>query len=166
VRKGISLISLAIILLNVLGFYIFFFLQITLNRQAMRERLKLLPSEQLEKMLLSADEFRKCRVDEHEVKVAGKMYDIARVQTRGDSVIVYGLHDAREDSLLTFIGFILNEPISKKEMKQIKEFLSLVYLPATTLRYCIPERQPKPDTRFVYFYRDLVTQEFFTPPRS
>lgn len=132
----------------------------------MRERLKLLPSEQLEKIFLSADEFKKCRVDEHEVKVAGRMYDIARLQIRGDSVIVYALHDAREDSVLTFIGFIINEPINKKEMKQIKEFLSLVYLPTTILHYFIPSLQHKPDTRFAYFYRDLVTQEFFTPPRS
>lgn len=132
----------------------------------MREQLKLLPLEKLEKIVLNGEEFQKSRVDEHEVRIGSKMYDIAHVEVIGDSVIVYALHDAREDSLLTFISFIINEPINKKEMKQIAQFLLLVYLPPNGLLCFTPVLKHKPHTRYTNPYHDLVTAEFFTPPRS
>ena len=132
----------------------------------MREQLKLLPVEKLEKILLSPEAFENARVDEHEIKIDGRMYDIARVQIHGDQVIVYALHDAREDSLLTFISFIIKEPINKKEMKQIAPFLLLVYLPTEVVHYVSPVREHKPSTQVINRNHDLVEQEFFTPPRA
>ena len=132
----------------------------------MREQLKLLPLEKLEKIVLDGEEFKKSRVDEHEVRIGSKMYDIARVEILGDSIIVYALHDAREDSLLTFISFLINEPVDKKEMKQIAQFLLLAYLPPNEPICFSPVLKHKPNTRYTNPYHDLVTEEFFTPPRS
>lgn len=131
----------------------------------MHEQLRSLPAEQLEKIYLSPEEFVRVRVDEHEIKIGGRMYDIARVHTEGDSIIVYALHDAREDNLLNFVSFIINEPISKKEMKQFAQFLLLLYLHATVLQYVIPELEYRPNTRYINHFQDLVTQKFFIPPR-
>jgi len=132
----------------------------------MRDQLKLLPSEKLQKIHLTLEEFEKSRVDKHELKIEGRMYDIGRVQIHGDSIIVYALHDESEDSLLTFISFIINEPIHEKEMKLIAQFLSLVYLPSAMPHYISLASQHKPNTKYKNPYQDLVYQEFFTPPRS
>lgn len=99
----------------------------------MKAKLKELPAEKLELIKLSSIAFKKARVDEHEIKVNGKMFDISRIEKSGDSYFVYCLHDKAEDGLLAFLDKILSTPLKdKKAPSQVLKFTSLTFiLPAS-----------------------------------
>lgn len=95
----------------------------------MRAELKNLRAEKLELIKLTSAEFKKVRVEEHEVKVNGKMYDIARIEIKGDDYYVYCLHDEAEDSLLALLDKILSLPLKDKNAPaQVLKFSSLIFI--------------------------------------
>ena len=153
--------------MNFSGFYCFFILQLSLNHREMRERIKTLPPEQLEKMTFRVDEFEKVKVDDHEIRVNGKMYDIARVEKTEDLIIVYALHDENEDDLLALLGFFLSSPVDKKEMPpQIGEFLSLIFIPEECRLSLAIEKRETPFTRYLSSFQNVDTRKDSPPPRT
>jgi hypothetical protein len=131
VKKILGTLFLSILLLQVAGSYVYFVVRLSGIRQEMREQLKHKPDEELTLLTLTPDEYKKSRVDDHEVKVNGKMYDIARMTVRNNQVLVYALHDEAEDNLLT----LLNEMVerSSKDKKpvpsQLIQLLTLQFEP-------------------------------------
>ena len=89
----------------------YYVLQLQKIHAQMREQLKYLPEDQLQVLNLSHAEFLKARVEEHEVKVNGRMYDIARIETRGERVTVFCVHDELEDNFLALFGDLVSKPI-------------------------------------------------------
>ncbi|GCC52744.1 hypothetical protein SanaruYs_29820 [Chryseotalea sanaruensis] len=91
----------------------------------MHQQLKQLQDEELTKFIFTEAEFEKAKVNSHEIKVGGKMYDIARTEVIVDRVHVYALHDEAEDSLLTLLSEITSrvdkdkKPVPKQLMKLI-----------------------------------------------
>jgi hypothetical protein len=75
--------------------------------QEMRSKLKELPASQLDALHLSAALYRQSLRGDDEIEVNEKMYDIARVETKNDQVIVYCLHDRSEDNLLVLLDEVL-----------------------------------------------------------
>jgi hypothetical protein len=73
----------------------------------MRSKLRDLPADQLEVLHLSATDYLRLAMGNDEIEVNGKMYDIARVETKKNNIIVYCLHDSSEDNLLTFLDQVL-----------------------------------------------------------
>jgi len=100
----------------------------------MKAQLQAQPTEKLELIKLTSQNFKNAKVDEHEIKVNGKMYDISRIEKKGDMVWVYCLHDKAEDSLLSFLDTILSTPLKDKNApSQILKFTTLTFLlPAYT----------------------------------
>ena len=95
----------------------------------MKAELMKLPTEKLELIKLTSADFKKAHVEEHEIKVNGKMYDIARIEITGDDYFVYCLHDKGEDSLLAFLDKMLSLPLKdKKALPQVLKFASLTFL--------------------------------------
>lgn len=90
------------------GGYVYFSIRVWQIKVEMRTQLQSLPDDQLQILTLGAEEFINARVDEHEIKVDGKMYDVARIKKEGDVVIVFCVHDKKEDSLLGYLDRILN----------------------------------------------------------
>jgi hypothetical protein len=131
VKKLISIAFLSILLLQVAGSYVYFVVRLTAIRQEMREELKHKPDEQLTLLTLSDDEYRKAKVNDHEVKVNQKMYDIARIVVQNDKVLVYALHDEAEDNLLALLHEMVTR--SSKDKKpvpsQLIQLLTLMFLP-------------------------------------
>ncbi len=129
-KKLVGIVFLSVILLQVAGSYVYFIVRLTGIRSEMREQLRYKPDEELTLFMLSREEFRKAKVDDHEVKVDGKMYDIARIVVQEDHVLVYALHDEAEDNLLT----LLNEMVkrSSKDKKpvpsQLIQLLTLIFI--------------------------------------
>ena len=77
----------------------------------MRAKLRVLPDDQLEILMLSREGYKESRVDDHEVRVKGKMYDVARVETTRDSVRIYCLYDEKEDSLIALCTELIGKPL-------------------------------------------------------
>ena len=57
----------------------------------MHALLATLPDEDLELVILTPAEFKQARVEEHEIKVDGNMFDIARVVEKDSKLYVYAL---------------------------------------------------------------------------
>ncbi len=97
----------------------------------MRAQLKNKPDEELTLLTFSAEEFRKVSVDDHEVKVSGKMYDIARIVSREDHVLLYVVHDEAEDNLLVLLNEMVQRSAKDKKPvpSQLLQLLSLLFLP-------------------------------------
>lgn len=130
VKKVFGIVFLSTLLLQVAGSYVYFIVRLSAIRQEMREQLKAKPDEQLTLLTLTAEEYQKAKVDDHEVKVNEKMYDIARIVVQDDKVLVYALHDEAEDNLLAFLNEMVKR--SSKDKKpvpsQLIQLLSLQFV--------------------------------------
>ena len=132
-KKPVAIVFLSVILLQVAGSYLYFIVRLSGIRQEMREQLKDKPDDELTLLILTHAQFKKAKVDDHEVKVNGKMYDIARLVVKQDQVFVYALHDEAEDNLLAFLHEMVKR--SAKDKKPVPS--SLLHL--LTLQFVIHE---------------------------
>ena len=135
-KKALSVVVLIIFLAHFAGFYVYFFTQLKVIRKEMRAKLKELPTEALELIVLSPIEFKKAKIEEHEIKVDGKMFDIARVLEENGKVLIYCLHDKAEDNLLAFLDKILSLPLKDKGASpHIVKFTLLTYILPSNLHW-------------------------------
>jgi hypothetical protein len=134
----------------------------------MREQLKHLPEEKLTRFQFTPEEFRKVQVEDHEIKVASKMYDIARVIKQGNSIVVFTLHDEAEDSLLAFLDEMASRSTDDKKPVpiQVEQLLTLNFL-------LVPSINLHNNYSEIYHntpYYPVVSKIFFAiaspPPRS
>lgn len=126
-----ALFLFAILLINAAGFYVYYVIALQRIHLEMRAKLKTLPDEKLTRLVLSKDEYRKSLVEDDEIKVNGKMFDVGRIQQRGDSVIVLAMHDEKEDDLLAFASEIISKPFEQDSAVtgSVLQFISLIFLP-------------------------------------
>jgi hypothetical protein len=106
-----------VFLLHFTGFYIYFVLRLSEIHQEIRSQLKELPTEKLQIIKLSKREFQKAKEGDGEVKVDGKMYDIARIEVINENVLLYVIHDEAEDNLLSFLDEVLKN--ASRDKKQL-----------------------------------------------
>jgi hypothetical protein len=130
VRKVKAILLLAILVINASGFYVYYVVQLQMIHVEMRRALQQKPDKELEVLVLTREEFAEARVEEHEVKVDGKMYDIARTKPDGDKIKIFCLHDAKEDDLLAFLDEIVSRPINQTNSmaNSAFQFLSLIFI--------------------------------------
>lgn len=135
----------------------------------MRAALKDLPQEKLEKFSMSLEEFNKVRIDEHEIKVEGRMYDIARIEQDHQRVIVYAVHDEAEDNLLSFLDEIAKRPLQDKKSppSQILQFIGLTFLPpANALLYNRVGKRLELSTTYSFNHSDIALTIESPPPQG
>lgn len=150
------------------GCYIYFVGRLAAIRTEMREQLKHLPEEQLTRFQFTPEEFLKARVEDHEIKVGGKMYDIARVIKQADQILVLALHDEAEDNLLAFLSEMVSRSANDKKPVpvEVEQLLTLSFLPESfiTLQNSVSE------VIHTTPYKEVGSIAFFTcelpPPRS
>jgi len=132
VKRVTVILFLSLLLIQVAGCYIYFVGRLAAIRTEMREQLKYLPDDQLTLLKLTPEEFKKAKVDDHEVKVEGKMYDIARTTITKHHILVYAVHDEAEDNLLSFLDEILKRSSTDKKPvpSQLEELITLIFIPA------------------------------------
>jgi uncharacterized membrane protein len=106
-RRWLSIFLLVLLAANFTGGYFYFVVRSLQIKHEMRALLKTLPEDKLIRISLTKREFERVRVEEHEIKINGKMYDIARVKLEGEIFHVYCVHDEAEDNLLSFLNNVL-----------------------------------------------------------
>jgi hypothetical protein len=136
VRKIISIIALSVILTHLVGFYAYFVLRQSQIRQEMREKIGSLPADQFEVFELSIEEYQKIKVNDHEVKIDGKMYDHSAPKLENGKIILYAKHDQAEDNLISFLSEVINRSANdnKPVPSTLMNFLSLQFIPVSTLQ--------------------------------
>lgn len=132
-KKLFAIAFVSLFLLHFAGVYTYFGVRLMAIRQEMKAKLKTLPDEQLEKIVLSKKDFQKIDIEENEIELNGKMYDIAKVEEKGNQYIVYALHDEHEDNLLSFLDEIVKRSSNDKKPvpSQLLQFISLVFIPSS-----------------------------------
>jgi hypothetical protein len=107
--KKFTPILLGVLLLNLLGFYGYFFVRLHDIHESSKAAIQRIPKSELTHFVFSAKEFNSLKIEEHEIQVQEKMYDIAFTEREGSRIHVYGLHDAAEDNLLAFIQSVVKQ---------------------------------------------------------
>jgi hypothetical protein len=164
-----AVLMLAILLINAAGFYVYYIIELQRIHTAMRAQLRNLPEERLTRISLTPKEYADVNVEENEIRMHGQMFDIARLTVTDDSVIVFALHDKREDNLLAFLNDITSKPFSC-ETEVITGVIDYI-----TLNYLL-ERQSMATTSFIgktIIHNSAYLREFksffhlrnFQPPR-
>jgi hypothetical protein len=165
-KKLAAVFVLIIFLAHFASFYIYFFTQLSIIRKEMRARLKELPPEELELLILSPAQFQAAKIEEHEVKVDGKMYDIARIEVKEGTIHVYCLHDKAEDNLLAFVDKILTLPLKDKNVPVgVLQFLSLNYLPAQWSFFSPALHALQSFTPYAEILQQFVSAKITPPPK-
>jgi len=168
VKRSLCILFLGILLIQVSGCYVYFIARLTAIRIEMREQLNHLPDDQLTLLTLTTEEYQKAKVDDHEVKVNGKMYDIARLIVQKDRVLVYAIQDEAEDNLLSFLDEIVKRSTNDKKPvpSQLVQLLTLIFLPT--------ENQLPVNSSVAFIHATKYTQSYLAfarlidspPPRS
>jgi hypothetical protein len=152
VRKLSAFVFLVLLLANGLGFYVFYFIELHQIKMEMRESLKAYPDEKLEILTLSYEEYQNAKVEEGEIKVRGKMYDVARISQTGEIVTVLCLHDAHEDNLANLLGEIIAKPLDgdHKVPPIVVAYMGLIFISGLVIFNLIPP--------FRYLHRSQIYQ--------
>jgi hypothetical protein len=167
VRKYSSILFLILLLANGLGFYVFYVLQLHQIKIEMRESLKAFPNEKLDILELSELEYEEAIVEEDEIQVEGKMYDVARVAHGNGTVKVYCLHDVKEDNLM-LLGEIISQPMSEKHRipPVFIAYLALMFITPATIFDLVTASS---DIQRIQFYHFATVspyiKKFIPPPR-
>lgn len=167
VKRCYSLFILLILCINTAGFYVYYALELQRIRSATREQIKSLPDDQLQNFRLTTSQYEDLKVGDDEIKIDGKMYDIARITFAGDEVWIYALHDEDEDNLLLLLSEILSKPIDAKSAipQVVLNFLSLVFIPET-FNFCVAESGERMlDAVYHFSIQAFDNQNESPPPR-
>ncbi|MFN8342847.1 MAG: hypothetical protein U0V64_14385 [Cyclobacteriaceae bacterium] len=114
-KRGFSILLLTVLLAHLAGFYAYLAIRLAEIRREMLTELRDRHPDQLQSIHLTAAQLEEALVEEDEMKLNGRMYDIAAIQKTGDRVVVLCLHDEKEDSLLSLLdGIIQNATRDKK----------------------------------------------------
>ena len=112
-------------------------------RRAVKTRLKaLLPAEELTTFVFAADELADVRVDRHEIRYQGHMYDIVRETPLGSRIEVACIADEEEDRLFAQLPTLIGQAhhtTNRAERAVLQAFGQWSYLPvAPFLLGCVP----------------------------
>jgi hypothetical protein len=131
-KRWMALFLFLLLWIQVAGIYLFFVARLAQVHEESRDRLKEKPLEELERLELTETEYEEARVNDREVKLNGKMYDIGRMQREPGKVILYAEHDVAEDDLLAFVEAIWNN--LQQDQKPMPSFVTHMF----TVIYLLP----------------------------
>lgn len=126
-KKIIAIFLLAVLLFSNLGGLLLFKIQQQINYQCIKNELR--NTRARTTLTLSLADYKKSKVDKHEIKVEGKMYDVQQIVVANGSVIVYCIADEKEDYLIaSFQKLEQNKSGKTTACTSLFKLLSLVYL--------------------------------------
>lgn len=130
-KKIPALVLLSVLLVNTAGFYVYYAIALQRIHTEMRAGLRTLPEEQLTRLVLARQTYEDSRVEDDEIRLSGKMYDIARLHFKGDSVIVLAMHDEKEENFLSFANEIFSRPFKQdtRVTYSVLQFIGLIFVP-------------------------------------
>jgi hypothetical protein len=146
--------------------YLYFAFRLIEIRYDAQMELRRTPREQLERIILSHADYLEGRTGDDEILYQGKMYDISTEDHFPDSVVVYALHDADEDSMLAMLhGMIKRVHHDRKRVPAgLMKVLNAAYdLPAFKISY----KENKTERTFTLYrktYRSVIIPTLNPPP--
>lgn len=153
-------------MVNAAGFYVYYALQLQRIHSEMREALKFLPDSELEVLVVSNTDYKNFLVDDHEVKVKGKMYDIARITFSKDSVKVFCVHDENEDDLFALLSEIISKPLKTKSAMPgaVMQFIGLMFITPDNNFSFYKVALEKASTFYFFYVSEIIISQDIPPP--
>jgi hypothetical protein len=118
--------------LQLCGFYTYYFFKNIQLHANVLERLE--KNIRPETMTMSRKTFDQNLLDEKELKIAGKMFDIIKIDVAGDSVKVTVVRDIEEEVLVEFLSDLISGKTSEKNNDlpgQVLQLFQLTFLPSS-----------------------------------
>lgn len=160
---------LGILFANSAGFYVYYIVALRTIHSEMRARLRTLPEEQLSRLVLSRETYEASLVEEDEISLNGKMYDIARIIVTKDAVIAYAMHDEKEEDLMALASEIIAKPFKQDRnvTGSVIHFISLTFLPGQQIKTRGTDGESVAhQTNHTLGLRSLFGQPSAPPPRT
>jgi hypothetical protein len=166
VKRASSILFLTLLLSNGMGFYFFYGLHLYNIKTQMKESLKSIPEDQLEILELSELQYEESIVEDGEIKVKGRMYDVARISRMNGMVKIYCLHDEKEDNLIALLDELVAKPIKNQNSipSEIFEFLSLVFIDTSASPDFSVDESASEKNNSYHFTSKTILLELTTPP--
>lgn len=126
--------------MHLIGFYAYFIVRQNQIRQEMRESIGTIPNEEFETFVLSKEEYELVRVNDHEVKIDGRMYDHSAPKFENGKIILHAKHDKDEDNLISLLSEVVNSASKDKKPvpSQLFNFFGLTFVSPSLLVINIP----------------------------
>lgn len=166
VKKYVSLVLIGLLVIHLAGFYVYLMVRLGDIRMNMREKLE---TAQLAAVQIPAHQFRASWLDEREMNWMGNMYDIARVEQKGDFVIVYCIPDKDEENLLSFISAVINmgSQDTRPAPLTVTQFFTLKFVVSDVLCTPIPIAKIKLlQSRYSIHVKPVTIIPVTPPPRG
>jgi len=165
VKRTVSLLVLTIFLMHFIGFYAYFVVRQGQIRQEMRASIGYLPAEEFETFVFSIQEYEKIRVNDHEVKIDGRMYDHSAPKFKDGMVTLFARHDEAEDNLISFLSEVVNTASNdnKPIPSQLLNFFSLTFITGALITL----HQLPPVNNLFYHSSEKISPNYFpveSPP--
>ncbi|MEO8149472.1 MAG: hypothetical protein ABI723_17665 [Bacteroidia bacterium] len=126
-KKITAIFLLSVLLFNFAGGLLLFKVQQQINYWQVKEELK--NSDKLIKLALNLDEYESSKVNEEEVLLNGKMYDVADIIFKDNTVTLFCLADFEENDLIdSFHEFRQKKSRKGESDLHVLKFLSLLYI--------------------------------------
>lgn len=176
-KKTITILLLAVLLFNMVGFYFVFMAQRDSIRSEIKHRIKQGIAEQdLHLFTFTTAQLQDIAWERagKEFKLLSQMYDVVRAETNGDTTYYWCVNDTEESILFAQLDELVKQELgdqdenhnrrSKKSSKQIK-----------SLKYTLPKRftnetnNPKglvPGNGISLFYAPPLIEAISPPPQS
>jgi hypothetical protein len=177
-KRALSIIFILIFLHNLAGVYLFFIIQKHQIRTEIRNQIRQdFPISRCIKLSISLKDYQNPqlfqRIDKHEFRWKGKMYDIVRNEKTENFMVFYCILDERENKLWERLEenieeYLQQNPQKEKEKNGLISQLLKEYLPSDSFEYQLSKTHkisyPKlintPDLTF------QAIQVPFPPPKS
>ena len=115
---------------NLAGFYVYFIFRLEVIHEESRAELFKNAAENFDCFDLTQRAYEDALIEENEIRLNDRMYDVAKVEFTDDRVILYARHDAAEDDLLLFIQEVIHNASTdeKPAPGSLTSFLFLTFL--------------------------------------
>ena len=168
-KKAGTLVLAMVFLLQVGGYYLYVALQEIKFHQTFFENQENYSDEEITLLNLTSAEFNSALVDDHELRIDGKMYDIIRVEQVGDCLMVYAWLDHEEGELLELLSHIFHDDQEESQKGELSNSISqLLCLNFTFPENLIPEPQqlsPIPPDLYSVNHISFISELESPPPQ-
>lgn len=128
-KRSLYILLLTVVLMQSGGIVVFYRIRQLSIKYAMMQELRN-EEKNLENIVLSISEFEKCRINRHEIRYQGNMYDIKSSHIKGGNITLVVVNDKKEANILKKLNQIAdNEDENKKQFPdKLLKFMTLLYV--------------------------------------
>ena len=119
-----------------------------------------------QKLTLSLSDYKKAKINSHEISVNGKMYDVKSISMSGDKVELLAINDSREDDIIDALGKSVggNEKQNKELPGRLARLLTSDYIFPSPIHIFLPEKNKQ--NNFYSLRENIISNsiEISSPP--